>query len=193
MTRIAWRGVYANGGWVSSVSEIFFIILYCGKRLAVKKICAGRQNIRNWRAIFRILPWVNIGGGTFWIEKFVRANGIAWQGWPTTNYGAWRITPPWATKPLTPHNCNMFCRVRPVCRDGGIGRRSGLKIRRGQPLASSSLAPGTKLNQGFVKMAQGRSQTLFCVFLSFIPLLSRPSQVCFVYSSAGLRTILLTK
>ena len=58
------------------------------------------------------------------------------------------------------------------CRDGGIGRRSGLKIRRGQPLASSSLAPGTKLNQGFVKMAHGRSQTLFCVFLPFIPLLS---------------------
>ena len=56
-----------------------------------------------------------------------------------------------------------------VCRDGGIGRRSGLKIRRGQPLASSSLAPGTKLNQGFVKMAQGRSQTLFCVFFAFYP------------------------
>ena len=86
-----------------------------------------------------------------------------------------------------------FARSWSVCRDGGIGRRSGLKIRRGQPLASSSLAPGTKLNQGFVKMAQGRSQTLFCVFLPFIPLLSRPSQVCFVYSSAGLRTILLTK
>ena len=31
----------------------------------------------------------------------------------------------------------------PTRRDGGIGRRSGLKIRRGQPLASSSLAPGT--------------------------------------------------
>ena len=35
-----------------------------------------------------------------------------------------------------------------------------------------ALAPGTKLNQGFVKMAQGRSQTLFCVFLPFLPLLS---------------------
>ena len=68
----------------------------------------------------------------------------------------------------------QFARSWSVCLDGGIGRRSGLKIRRGQPLASSSLAPGTKLNQGFVKMAQGRSQTLFCVFLSFIPLLSRP-------------------
>ena len=71
-------------------------------------------------------------------------------------------------------HATRFARSWPVCRDGGIGRRSGLKIRRGQPLASSSLAPGTKINQGFVKMAQGRSQTLFCVFLSFIPLLSRP-------------------
>ena len=67
----------------------------------------------------------------------------------------------------------MFCGVRPVCRDGGIGRRSGLKIRRGQPLASSSLAPGTKLNQGFVKMAQGRSQTLFCVLLPFFGLYTK--------------------
>ena len=32
----------------------------------------------------------------------------------------------------------------PVRRDGGIGRRSGLKIRRWQHLASSSLAPGTR-------------------------------------------------
>ena len=30
-------------------------------------------------------------------------------------------------------------------RDGGIGRRSGLKIRRWQHLASSSLAPGTRM------------------------------------------------
>ena len=41
-----------------------------------------------------------------------------------------------------------------------------------------ALAPGTKVNQGFVKMAQGRSQTLFCVFLSFIPLLSRCGDIC---------------
>lgn len=40
-----------------------------------------------------------------------------------------------------------FSGTGPVCRDGGIGRRSGLKIRRWQHLASSSLAPGTKLNQ----------------------------------------------
>ena len=65
-------------------------------------------------------------------------------------------------------HATLFARSWPVCRDGGIGRRSGLKIRRGQPLASSSLAPGTKLNQGFVKMAQGRSQTLFCVFFCTI-------------------------
>ena len=31
-----------------------------------------------------------------------------------------------------------------------------------------ALATGTKLNQGFVKMAQGRSQTLFCVFFCTI-------------------------
>ena len=66
-----------------------------------------------------------------------------------------------------------FARSWSVCRDGGIGRRSGLKIRRGQPLASSSLAPGTKLNQGFVKMAQGRSQTLFCVLLPFFGLYTK--------------------
>ena len=41
-------------------------------------------------------------------------------------------------------HATLFARSWPVCRDGGIGRRSGLKIRRGQPLASSSLAPGTK-------------------------------------------------
>ena len=41
-----------------------------------------------------------------------------------------------------------FARSWPVCRDGGIGRRSGLKIRRGQPLASSSLAPGTTQVKG---------------------------------------------
>ncbi len=32
-------------------------------------------------------------------------------------------------------------------RDGGIGRRSGLKIHRGQPLESSSLSPGTSYTQ----------------------------------------------
>ena len=37
------------------------------------------------------------------------------------------------------------------CPGGGIGRRSGLKIRRGQPLASSSLAPGTKKIKGLQK------------------------------------------
>ena len=77
-------------------------------------------------------------------------------------------------------HATLFAGSWPVCRDGGIGRRSGLKIRRGQPLASSSLAPGTKLNQGFVKMAQGRSQTLFCVFLPFIPLLSRGGDICVI-------------
>ena len=77
-------------------------------------------------------------------------------------------------------HATLFARSWPVCRDGGIGRRSGLKIRRGQPLASSSLAPGTKLNQGFVKMAQRRSQTLFCVFLPFIPLLSRGGDICVI-------------
>ena len=35
---------------------------------------------------------------------------------------------------------------RGPCRDGGIGKRSGLKIRRWQHLASSSLAPGTRKN-----------------------------------------------
>lgn len=37
---------------------------------------------------------------------------------------------------------------RTPCRDGGIGKRSGLKIRRWQHLASSRLAPGTRKTGG---------------------------------------------
>ena len=55
-----------------------------------------------------------------------------------------------------------FARSWSVCRDGGIGRRSGLKIRRGQPLASSSLAPGTKLNQ---RVCEDGSRSLTSPFL----------------------------
>ena len=35
---------------------------------------------------------------------------------------------------------------------GGIGRRKGLKIPRGQPRASSSLAPGTNFNQQVIDL-----------------------------------------
>ena len=51
-----------------------------------------------------------------------------------------------------PWNASRFTRKmlrrRTPCRDGGIGKRSGLKIRRWQHLASSSLAPGTRKTGG---------------------------------------------
>ena len=39
----------------------------------------------------------------------------------------------------------LWHKTASIRRDGGIGRRSGLKIRRWQHLASSSLAPGTRM------------------------------------------------
>ncbi len=50
--------------------------------------------------------------------------------------------------------------MRTLCRDGGTGRRSGLKIRRGQPRGGSTPPPGTKRINGL------ENQRIFgCVFL----------------------------
>ena len=43
------------------------------------------------------------------------------------------------------HEKTLWHKTASTRRDGGIGRRSGLKIRRWQHLASSSLAPGTRM------------------------------------------------
>jgi hypothetical protein len=42
-------------------------------------------------------------------------------------------------------NANELCARIDVRRDGGTGRRSGLKIRRGQPHGGSIPPPGTKI------------------------------------------------
>ena len=158
---------------MSSVSENFSVILFCGRWLPTKKVRRGRRNIRIWRADFEIERHC------IFMAALSGPNNDQQHKFKQLAEADRQLTMGLDELPclgLHSHSrhafATRFARCWPVCRDGGIGRRSGLKIRRGQPLASSSLAPGTKINQGFVKMAQGRSQTLFCVFLPFIPLLS---------------------
>jgi hypothetical protein len=53
-------------------------------------------------------------------------------------------------------------------RDGGTGRRSGLKIRRGQPRGGSTPPPGTILNTNIICEIRGLPRSLGALCLGYL-------------------------
>ena len=134
---------------MSSVSENFSVILFCGRWLPTKKVRRGRRNIRIWRADFEIERHC------IFMAALSGQNNDQQHKFKQLAEADRQLTMGLDELPclgLHSHSrhafATRFARCWPVCRDGGIGRRSGLKIRRGQPLASSSLAPGTTQVKG---------------------------------------------